>query len=139
MGGIRLMVMTMIRHARTISALVLVAAALGCSVQSPADDRPSSSSAKSGASGAPSTEQEVTLEVGHCFIEPLRAFGAAWGLTRADQFGRGDAQPSGFSGDGVATLTVEGTLLYVDQDGRELTFLPTSNPDVYDTTPVVCD
>ena len=90
-------------------------------------------------SSTPSTEQEVTLEVGHCFIEPLRAFDEEWGLTRADQFGRGDAQPSGFSGDGVASLTAEGTLLYVDQDGRELTFLPASNPDVFDTTPVVCD
>lgn len=81
----------------------------------------------------------MTLEVGHCFIEPLQAFGQSWGLTRADQFGRGDAQPRGFSGDGVATLTADGTLLYVDRDGRELTFLPTSDPDGYDTTPVMCD
>lgn len=82
---------------------------------------------------------EVTLEVGHCFIEPLRAFGQTWGLTKTDQFGGGDAQPPGFSGEGVATVTDDGALLYVDRDGFELKFLPTSDPDVYDTTPVVCD
>lgn len=80
----------------------------------------------------------ATLEVGHCWVEPVVAEGRTWDVTREDQFGWGGPAPQRLvlepaPGTGRATtsgeLSVAGDVaVYVDRSGVRLTLVPDGDP-----------
>lgn len=65
----------------------------------------------------------VELEVGHCWIEPVKVAGDTWDVTREDQFGSGGRMPERFARAG--RLAPAGDVaIYVDDSGRHLTLVP---------------
>ena len=49
----------------------------------------------------PSADRQIgTLDVGHCWIEPVTFDGARWALPRTEQFGLGDRLPAHWEGTG---------------------------------------
>jgi hypothetical protein len=69
----------------------------------------------------------LTLEVGHCWIEPVSFDGAMWDVVEEDQFGWGGAQPDDFRGTGEAWRAGD-VVTYVDASGVWLTLVPAEDP-----------
>ena len=71
--------------------------------------------------------QPLTLEVGHCWIEPASLGGEMWDVVEEDQFGWGGQQPPDFAGTGEA-WRAGNVVTYVDESGHWLTLVPTGDP-----------
>lgn len=74
---------------------------------------------------------EVTLDVGHCWIEPLRVHDGNWLPLLADQrYGTGGTPPRDFTGTGDVRWwsTTHDRLEYVDARGARLDLYPASDP-----------
>jgi hypothetical protein len=68
-----------------------------------------------------------TLEVGHCWVEPLDYDGEVWAVLTEDQFGWGGGWSDGFRS--VGTLVREGrSMIYTDAGGLRLVMWPSSGP-----------
>ena len=75
--------------------------------------------------------QEIgTLDVGHCWIEPVTFDGARWALPRTEQFGLGDRLPAHWEGTGEMERLSENRARYVDDGGAVLVFYPADAPAV---------
>lgn len=76
----------------------------------------------------------VTLEVGHCWVEPVPVDGRVWDVVREDQFGWGGPVPEELTGahpDAVGSVPLTGVLspagdvaVYVGDAGVRLTLVP---------------
>lgn len=81
-------------------------------------------------------DQPLTLEVGHCWIEPARFEGRRWDVVEEDQFGWGGGQPVDFTGSGEAWRAGD-VVTYVDDSGDWLTLVPAGDPWALDRG--ICD
>ena len=73
----------------------------------------------------------VALDVGHCWVEDVVFDGQTWGLTDADQFGRGGDMPLPWDGTGVMVRLSADRASYTDDAGTVLEFLPVDDPTVF--------
>lgn len=74
--------------------------------------------------------QQVVLEVGHCWVEPVRVDGRAWGVPRRHQLGWGGGLPRGWVGGGRVTVWSPRRATYVDDGGSRLPLRPAGHPSV---------
>lgn len=75
---------------------------------------------------APATES-VTVEVGHCWIEPVEVAGSTWDVVEEDQGGWGGGLRDDFAGTGEA-WTAGDVAFYRDAGGAVLTLVPEGDP-----------
>lgn len=73
---------------------------------------------------------DVTLDIGHCWIEPLDVLGRTWSPLGDEQVGYGGPMPQGLSGTGdVRWWSADHDRLeYVDAEGARLDLYPTTDP-----------
>ncbi|MDQ4052863.1 MAG: hypothetical protein M3237_09195 [Actinomycetota bacterium] len=71
--------------------------------------------------------QPLTLDVGHCWIEPVSFDGRMWDVVEEEQFGWGGQQPTDFRGTGEAWRAGD-IVTYVDASGHWLTLVPAGDP-----------
>lgn len=71
----------------------------------------------------PLLTEEVTLVVGHCYIEPLHRVGIDW-IEADTALGTGGDQPENFSGKGTFTVVSETTATFTDELGLVVAFKP---------------
>jgi hypothetical protein len=69
----------------------------------------------------------LSLEVGHCWIEPVTFEGRTWDVVEEDQFGWGGGQTKDFAAIGTARMTGD-VVTYVDDSGTWLTLVPEGHP-----------
>lgn len=69
----------------------------------------------------------LSLDVGHCWIEPVQFDGRTWDVVEEDQFGWGGGEPEGFTGEGRAWPAGD-VMSYVDDSGTWLTLVPGGDP-----------
>lgn len=79
----------------------------------------------------PLLTEEITLVVGHCYIEPLHRVGIDW-IEANTALGTGGDQPETFSGNGTFTVISETTATFTDELGLVVAFKPD------DATPREC-
>ena len=71
----------------------------------------------------PLLTEEVTLVVGHCYIEPLRRVGLDW-IEADTALGTGGDQPENFSGTGTFTIVSQTAATFTDELGLVVAFKP---------------
>ena len=109
------------------SALVLAAALFaGCSAnvsQTPAPTRTTDAAVAEQATETVVDGQVVTLQVGHCFIEPIEVAGMSW-VSRRTYVGYGGGLPRGFTPRGVFVVEDTARAKFVADGGGEIAFKP---------------
>lgn len=119
------------------SVLLGMLAVGGCASEASPSGSSDATVAEHAAAQAPAVA-EVTLEVGHCWVEPVEFDGQTWRLRWTRQFGWGGGLPEPWQGTGVMTRLAEDRAGYVDNAGAELTFLPADDPAAQPPTPSYC-
>ena len=71
----------------------------------------------------PLLTEDVTLVVGHCYIEPLHRVGVDW-IESDTAVGTGGDQPENFSGTGTFTVVSETAATFTDELGLVVAFKP---------------
>jgi hypothetical protein len=67
----------------------------------------------------------MSIDVGHCWIDPVTFEGTTWWVTKRDQFGGGDAKyPDEFQATGTVTWVAKDELEYQDASGVRLALVP---------------
>lgn len=75
----------------------------------------------------PVVREQVTFEIGHCWLEPVTVDGKRWDVIEEDQGGWGGMLPDGFVGEGEAWRAGDVTL-YRDDNGALLSLVPEGDP-----------
>ncbi|MDP2773021.1 MAG: hypothetical protein Q8O61_05645 [Nocardioides sp.] len=88
------------------------------------------------ASSVPDGSAPLSLDVGHCWIEPVAFAGRTWDVSEEDQVGWGGGQPEGFLASGTAWEAGD-VVTYVDDSGARLTLVPEGSPWTLERT--YCD
>ncbi len=105
---------------------------LGCS----ADDGGAPQAEGSSASSADGVEQpsdevaegrRVTLDVGHCYVEPIRVGNKIW-VTRRTLFGYGGGIPRRFTPEGTFVVTSATEATFIADGGAEVRFKVAPKP-----------
>ena len=104
---------------------------LGCSPESSnpnkdAQPRSAASSPDDGTAEAVPNELDVTLTVGHCFVEPIHVAGRDW-VTRRD-LGYGGWVPKGFTEDGTFVVLNQTEATFLATGGAEVAFKVAPDP-----------
>lgn len=81
----------------------------------------------------------VTLDVGHCWVEPVEFDGDRWGIPLRRQFGWGGGLPGNWQGSGEMARMSESRARYVDKGGAVIYFLPADAPAVAAVETELCD
>jgi hypothetical protein len=63
----------------------------------------------------------VTLEITHCWVNPVTFEGKTFAVVASDQFGNGDMKADKYSGEGFL-LPLQESLIYRDDSGKKLVF-----------------
>ena len=74
------------------------------------------------------TQHGATLDVGHCWIEPLRFDGRRWAVPFAMQMGWGGELPDNWKGMGRLEGLTGDRVRYVDRGGATLPLVPATDP-----------
>ena len=128
--------------------LALVLAGCSTDVLSEPDPSPAAGSqpaptysTPSGGAGAASGASfaSVDVELGHCFVVPVRFDGELWNVPFADQFGWGGLEPDGWTGHGVMTRPARDRAEFVDNLGAVVEFRPVDDPSVVEVESAGCD
>ena len=77
--------------------------------------------------GLKGSREPLTLEVGHCWIEPVEFAAQTWDVVHNDQFGWGGPHPRDFAGSGYAWRAGD-VLVYQDHSGQWLILVPENDP-----------
>ena len=73
---------------------------------------------------------QVVLEVGHCWVEPVRVGGRLWGVPLRQQVGWGGPLPRDWVGAGRVTVLSSQRATYLDDGGTSLPLRPADHPSV---------
>jgi len=114
-----------------IAGLVL----LGCSpdsstpapVGTPTSKRSGSLTGQDGHLHDEHAERRVTLEVGHCFVEPIRVAGQMW-VTRRTYLGYGGGVPRRFMTKGSFVITRRSEAIFLADGGAHVRFKVAPTP-----------
>ena len=91
----------------------------------------STASGSAAADPAPAAhERQVVLEVGHCWVEPVRVDGRLWGVPLRRQVGWGGPLPRDWVGAGGVTVLSPHRATYLDDGGTSLPLRPADHPSV---------
>ncbi len=82
------------------------------------------------ATGVAPLRRQVTLEIGHCWIEPISFEGGDWAVATNQQPGSGEGDQPGLTGHGNALRITPTEVEYVDDGGVQLTLHPVGDPRV---------
>lgn len=109
----------------------LLAATLCVSCSAPTTDAPRQSETAElqpdRAGETPQTRTPVTLEVGHCFVEPVRIGGLEW-VTRRPYVGYGGGLPKGFTEEGMFQVESGTSAVFIAEGGAEIRFKVAPDP-----------
>lgn len=75
----------------------------------------------------PAVSGPLTLDVGHCWIEPVSFDGRIWDVVEEDQFGEGGGHPATFVSTGTAWVAGD-LVFYEDDSGKSLILVPEGDP-----------
>lgn len=78
-------------------------------------------------SGDPTPGRRVTLEVGHCFVEPVRVAGREW-VTVEPYVGHGGGLPRDFTDEGVLRVESATSAVFLADGGAEIAFEVAPDP-----------
>lgn len=81
----------------------------------------------------------VTVEVNHCFVEPVSFDGEQWNVPFKKQFGWGGMQPTHWQGAGVMVRAGENEARFKDDGGATVVFRPVDDPSVRLVEKALCD
>lgn len=121
-----------------LTVLASLVAVVGCTSSDPSAGSASPTEAQPRSSVTTPAPTTVTLDVGHCWVGYLQTDGETWALTRKQQFGTGGGLPQPWRGEGQMTRVSEAKLVYVDDGGHQLVFVPVDSPRAYATEGLVC-
>ena len=74
--------------------------------------------------------EQVVLEVGHCWVEPVRVGDRLWGVPLRHQLGWGGRLPRDWVGAGRVTVLSLQRATYLDDGGSSLPLRPADHPSV---------
>ena len=124
------------------SVVVLASACSGAATpRAERGERPTDSASSHAGSNDPAAgPTRMTLDVGHCWVEPVKYDGERWGLAFREQFGWGGPQyyPENWTGTGILQRVAEDQVQYTDDGGAELMLLPADAPSVARVEDVLC-
>jgi hypothetical protein len=112
-------------------SLVLLAAALCSSCSTTNQSVPSRSETTEPPAGAERETTQpgdrLTLQVGHCFVEPLALAGREW-VTKRPYMGHGGGLPERFTDDGMFQIESATSALFIAEGGAEIAFKVAPDP-----------
>ncbi|MEJ7795382.1 MAG: hypothetical protein WKF50_07510 [Nocardioides sp.] len=92
---------------------------------------------ESGSEPASVTER-LTIELGHCFVEPVAFDGEQWNVAFDQQFGWGGLAPRNWQGTGVMTRVADDEARFDDGGGATVRFLAIDDPAVTPVEEAIC-
>ncbi len=113
-------------------SLTLLATACAAATDSPAP------AVKVTVSSTGPTTARVSVEVNHCFVEPVAFDGQVWNVPFDRQFGWGGLQPENWKGHGVMTRVSEDRARFEDDGGSTVAFRPADDPSVRPVEKALC-
>lgn len=81
----------------------------------------------------------VTIQMNHCFVEPVTFDGEQWNVPFEQQFGWGGLQPKRWQGVGVMMRLGEQKARFSDKGGATIVFRPVDHPSVREVEKTGCD
>lgn len=99
------------------------------------------SAAPTTTAAAPTTSPgsvRVTIEMNHCWVEPVSFDGEQWNVPFRRQFGWGGLQPRNWQGTGVMVRLGENRARFDDDGGASVVFLPVDDPRVTPVETALC-
>lgn len=82
--------------------------------------------------------ERLTIEMGHCWVEPVAFDGEQWNVPFDDQFGWGGLEPKNWQGTGVMTRVADDEARFDDDGGSSVTFLLVDDPAVTPVEEAIC-
>lgn len=119
------------RRALVGGCVLACAVTLGCS-------GPDEDEEPSGSRGTESSAERLTVEMGHCFVEPVSFDGEEWNVPFKKQFGWGGMEPKNWSGTGEMVRVAEDEAHFKDDGGAVVVFRPTDDPSVSRVENALC-
>jgi len=86
-----------------------------------------------------SATERLTIELGHCFVEPVDFDGEQWNVPFNRQFGWGGLEPKNWKGTGVMTRVGDDEARFDDDGGATVRFLAIDDLAVTPVEEAICD
>jgi hypothetical protein len=126
------------------AVLVLVVLTSGCMAgtdkgTSPGGGASSGSTPASASSGSTPASARVSVEINHCWVEPVSFDGEQWNVPFENQFGWGGPTPKRWQGAGIMVRAGVNEARFEDDGGATVLFRPMDDPSVRLVEHALCD